>query len=270
MLIGTDTELFLRKNGQFVSAHGVIPGSKVNPYPVKKGMVQVDGMAVEFGIDPVKSWPMFKYNINTVLQRMQEMIPDDIEMVIQATATFEKEHMDAQPDEARLLGCDPDYNAYTREENPPPSPASLQRTAGGHLHFGFLDEEKDINDPALMEDCCKVAIQLDYALGLLGLVHDPDRARMRMYGKPGSFRPKPYGIEYRVLSNFWLSSERMMHRVYHNAKAAFSKLDNGMDFETYYIKHNGNNTLTARTIIERGDTMAARHILNDIGVGYEV
>ena len=36
-----------------------------------------------------------------------------------------------------------------------------------------------------------------------------------MYGKAGAFRPKPYGMEYRVLSNFWLTSDVHMGNVFH-------------------------------------------------------
>jgi hypothetical protein len=33
---------------------------------------------------------------------------------------------------------------------------------------------------------------------------DKDTERRKLYGKPGAFRPKPYGCEYRVLSNAWV------------------------------------------------------------------
>jgi len=113
MLIGTDTELFLRKDGKFLSAHKIIPGTKARPFPVKKGMVQVDGMALEFGIDPAPTYTTFKNNINTVLSRLQDLIPDDHEMVLAASAIFDLDHMKEQPEEAVMLGCDPDYNAWT-------------------------------------------------------------------------------------------------------------------------------------------------------------
>jgi hypothetical protein len=53
--IGADPEFFLRDKatGKFVSAHGLIPGTKRQPMKVDKGAVQVDGMALEFNIDPV-------------------------------------------------------------------------------------------------------------------------------------------------------------------------------------------------------------------------
>ncbi|MOA35237.1 hypothetical protein D3C78_1566850 [compost metagenome] len=58
------------------------------------------------------------------------------------------------------------------------------------------------------------AKQLDYYLGLGSLLYDPDVKRRTMYGAAGAFRPKPYGVEYRVLSNAWLKSEELMGWVY--------------------------------------------------------
>jgi len=36
------------------------------------------------------------------------------------------------------------------------------------------------------------------------------KLRRRLYGKSGSFRYTPYGLEYRVLSNFWMASPALM------------------------------------------------------------
>ena len=55
ILVGADPELFLRdkKTGQLVAADiNQIKGTKVTPYKVECGAVQVDGAAGEFNIDP--------------------------------------------------------------------------------------------------------------------------------------------------------------------------------------------------------------------------
>ncbi len=52
---GCDPEVFLMVGDKYVSAHGLFPGTKAEPFKVEKGAVQVDGLALEFNIDPAKT-----------------------------------------------------------------------------------------------------------------------------------------------------------------------------------------------------------------------
>ena len=73
--IGADPEIFVtNKDGRFRSAHGLVPGTKTEPFRVNNGAVQVDGMALEFNIDPVETEDDFVTNITSVMQQMQEMV----------------------------------------------------------------------------------------------------------------------------------------------------------------------------------------------------
>ncbi len=271
MLIGTDIELFLKRDGQVISAHGAVPGSKARPYPVKKGMVQVDGMALEFGIDPAPNFDTFQINVNTVLQRLQDLIPAGTEMSIDATAHFSKALMLVQPEEAIVLGCEADYNAYTGEENPPPKPHPTMRTAGGHIHIGFKEKDVDPHDPDHFQHCMAVSKQLDYYLGLIGVVHDNNLERKHMYGLPGAFRPKPYGIEYRVLSNFWLQNEGLMRIVHDGARQALDDMNNGRYWPQIFAKRSrlDAGTFSANQIMEAHAQDDAMRCMDEIGVRYE-
>ncbi len=272
MLIGTDTELFLKNaDGTYRSAHGAVPGSKKSPYPVKKGMVQVDGMALEFGVDPAHDFKTFQVNVNTVLQRLQDLIPDGTEMSLVPQVHFDEAHMAEQPDEAILLGCDPDYDPYTMDENPAPEPHPTMRTAGGHIHIGFANPPVDAKSPVHFAHCAAVAKQLDYHLGLLGVVHDREGAeRKQMYGKPGAFRPKPYGIEYRVLSNFWLLDGKMMGKVFGSAQRAMTNMDQNRFWPDFFKEDTGDHhSWDAQKILLEDDYGSARHCLLEMGEGYE-
>ena len=79
-------------------------------------------------------------------------------------------------------------------------------------------------DADLIGACCTLSKELDYYLGLPSLLFDPDTSRRKMYGKAGAFRPKPYGMEYRVLSNAWLKSPELIKWVFNNTKLAFERL----------------------------------------------
>src|SRR3546814_9474953 len=48
-----------------------------------------------------------------------------------------------------------------------------------------------------------------------------------MYGAAGAFRTKPYGVEYRVLSNAWLKDSKLMSWVYKNTILGFNALLSG-------------------------------------------
>lgn len=234
--IGADPEFFVRKDGEFISAHGLIEGTKKNPLKVPGGAVQVDGMALEFNINPATTFKEFDDNIRSVLNALRKMVPRDIEFIFTPVADFKRGYIDAQPEEARRLGCDPDFNAYTGKANVAPNAEKPFRTASGHIHIGWA-EGMDIDDVDHIEACQMMVKQLDVTLGLPSLVWDTNTKRRELYGNAGAYRPKPYGVEYRVLSNVWVNNAELRQFVYEQAEYAFTKLLAGKRFfrkdETY-------------------------------------
>lgn len=220
--VGADPEVFLFKDGNPVSAVGLVPGTKANPFKVDKGAVQLDGMAAEFNIDPAKSPEEFNENIQAVLSTLKSMVGEHNLNAI-PTAHFGAEMIAAQPDSARELGCEPDYNAYTRQENPRPNGNAPFRTGAGHVHIGWTSDADPFSE-AHFNDCRMLAIQLDSWLGLPAMMFDKDTTRRELYGDWGAFRPKPYGMEYRVLSNAWLQSPELITWVFNQTKKAFAAL----------------------------------------------
>lgn len=224
--IGADPEFFVKKFGKLVSAYGLIPGSKENPYKVPKGAVQVDGMALEFNIDPAETYSQFEDNMSTVMSSIIGMVPG-YEIFVEPVADFGLEYIEAQPKEAKELGCSPDFNAYTKQANPRPNADTPFRTASGHVHIGWTTQPVDINDEGHLEACRALTKSLDVWLGLPSLVWDQDDRRRTLYGAAGAFRPKPYGMEYRVLSNKWITDPLLRKTVYHNTiKAIEATFDN--------------------------------------------
>lgn len=218
ILIGADPELFVKdRHGNLLSAWNMIPGTKKEPHKVEKGAVQVDGMALEFNIEPAIDEAMFIENINHVMAQMKNMIPH--EFFISPVAHFGHDYLKAQPVEALELGCDPDFNGWTGSPNPRPDGDRPFRTASGHVHVGW-DNGRDVHNPEYFFEAAAVAQQLDFYLGLPSLLVDADKTRRELYGKAGAFRVKPYGMEYRVLSNFWLSDPKLQGWVYRASKRA--------------------------------------------------
>jgi hypothetical protein len=257
LLFGADPEVFYKEKGQLVSALGIVQGTKDSPHAVKNGALQVDGMALEFNIDPAKTVGEWVGNLRSVMAQLEGMIKGEI--VVTPIAEFGEEYIQAQPQEAKELGCDPDFNAWTGAENPKPNEDLPFRTGAGHVHIGFT-EHADADDPEHFALCCKLVKQLDFYLGLPSLLMDDCTKRRSMYGQAGAFRAKPYGLEYRVLSNFWLASDDLMKWVYNTAEQALKDYkEHGPICDRY--PH-------IQDIINQSDVKAARAIVEAEGIDY--
>lgn len=232
-LFGCDPELFVfnTETGKFVTAEGLIPGTKADPYKVDKGAVQVDGMAAEFNINPARTFEEFDDNIATVMKQLEKMLPKGHVLRAIPAVVFDKESFDAAPDKAKMLGCSPDYNAWTGKVNPPPRDPSnpYLRTASGHIHIGWT-EGADTMDPQHVSNCCDLVKQLDWYLGGWSCHIDSDPTRRALYGKAGALRFKDYGVEYRVLSNFWIVDRAKRLEVWNRLQIAIGNMVSNRTF----------------------------------------
>ena len=261
VLVGCDPEFWVKNTytGKIESAHGMVEGTKAKPLPVKGGQVQVDGMALEIGIDPAKTMTTFNNNLDKVFDGIKGLIPKHYEFVYEPVAEFGKAYIDKQPEEAKILGCEPDYNAYTGGVNPRPDGNKPFRTASGHIHISWKKDDPEWPDvvdplePSHFEACCMFAKVLDAYLGIPSLAWDRDVKRRELYGAPGCFRPKFYGngwlgMEYRVLSNKWLAFPQARDLVFGNTIDAFTQLLKDADLPDR--KYQGK---TAKEILELGN-----------------
>lgn len=235
ILMGCDPELFVTIDGKPRSAYGLVPGTKESPFKVEKGAVQVDGMALEFNIDPAESEEQWVTNIATVMKQLREFVPEKYKFHIEPSVRFNSNHLKAQPKEAKELGCMPDLNAYTLQENPKPNENTTLRTASGHIHIGFT-ENADVKSEEHIMRCATLAKHLDLFLGLRSLEWDQDRTRRELYGDPGAIRIKPYGLEYRVLSNKWLEKEKLVRFVYRQTLTCIDNLKTNGALQPNYKK----------------------------------
>lgn len=254
VMLGCDPEFFVKKNGKFICAHDLIPGDKRNPYPVEGGAVQVDGYALEFNIDPSRNPEMFCMNVNQVLSIMRQMVDKKIKFALGVpVAHFTPEYMRAQHPKANELGCDPDYNAWTGDVNPRPNGGLPMRTAAGHIHISW--NGSNFADEDLKRDICK---QMDFFLGLPSVLYDDDTERRQLYGKAGAMRYKPYGVEYRTLSNAWLKNNRRMKQVAANAIIGVNEFFNGNII--------ADKVGDIQEIINTSDKKAAFEIMRDFNI----
>lgn len=195
ILIGTDPEGFVVDGNDFISVTGLINASKDSPLAVPGGALQEDNVMAEFNTEPHSNFEEFSANIDSVIEQLLAYIPG---ISFHSVQHFEQEYLMGLGPQVLEFGCDPDYNAWTGMANMAPSPYTTMRTAAGHLHIGYENPD-EVTSRAISRMC-------DVFAGLPSMVMQPDCKRREMYGKAGAMRYKPYGVEYRVLSNFWLNS----------------------------------------------------------------
>ena len=242
--IGCDPELFVydTKAKRYISPHEFIPGTKDKPHQLRVGTVQLDGLAVEFGIAPSYTPRDFTRNIEGTLSCVKELLPEGMELHAVSSVWFDKDYFDKEmPESSKVLGCEPDFNANKDGEiNPRPDGMIVKdnkvlRTGAGHIHIGW-GQDFDVGDEQHLMNCILLTKKLDSLFKIAEPAWDTDTTRREMYGALGSFRPKPYGMEYRVPSNAWLKSTALRKYVYDLVYFAVQTLYVGLD--SGYIKYN--------------------------------
>lgn len=251
--IGADPELFIinKKTGKVVSSIGIIPGEKGNPYRSKdmpEGFgLEIDNILAEFNIPPVTTEKDFISSVEYMKDYIRKFISEkDPDLDIQCTASMEVDDDQLQSPEAKLFGCSVDYNAYTEEPNPKPKgEATNLRSAGFHIHIGYEDNNVDTSVMLIK--------YLDAYLGVPSVLKDPDSKRRSLYGKAGCFRLTSYGLEYRVLSSYFLSSKESLSWIWERVMAAIAAYEDGLalpDSESVQKAINNSNKVLARKIIK--------------------
>ena len=262
-LIGADPELFVvNKKGIPVSAHGFLEGTKAAPMVVESGALQVDGMALEFNINPVSNSTDFYKSIKSVVEQLKMFLPVGHKFKLDPVAEFGFDYIESQPQEAKELGCTPDYNAYTGEQNPIPNASMPFRTSSGHIHIGWTSGA-DVTDPAHIEAAQWVAKQLDYSIGIISLFFGDasiTRKRRNLYGKAGAHRVKSYGVEYRTTDSYWLRSKKHIDLTYKIVTESLRDLNDGY----YYFDEHfaGISNADLQNIINTADLDAARKLID--------
>lgn len=215
MVAGADPELMLvNPQGDLVSAIGIVPGTKEHPHQVKHGTVQWDNVMGEFNVTPSGTSEEFEENIRGALQDLDRIVSPN-RLTVRASANFPESQLEVE--EAKIFGCDPDFNAWTLEMNTVDGTATLEnfRSAGGHFHIGYKESTAEmLNDPFGKIEVVKM---MDIFMGVPSVILDRDPTaptRRTLYGGAGAHRPKDYGVEYRTLGNYWISSPKLVHLMY--------------------------------------------------------
>jgi len=206
--IGADPEFFIRDmdTGLPVPICGLLGGTKSQPLVVGHFGLQEDNVMCEYNIPVCTDTMRYAQHVlggrQAVMDRLHSLYPNRYMEDLTPSRLFS--HAMLESDQAKMFGCSPDFDAYSLgQANRRIDPAELDearggwRFSGGHVHVGFRDLMQFDIPPY-------VAAQFaDVFIGLYAVQFDKQGKRRQFYGTAGRYRPTPYGIEYRTLSNVW-------------------------------------------------------------------
>lgn len=208
LTFGTDPEFFIQSNGALLPVCGLLGGTKEKHIPMPFGEIHEDGTAAELTVPPSETFPgMLDLTMHTLMYA-KEYISGKVYGGTVHNASevrFPTAVLAKIGPQAMTFGCSPEYDAYQRGASVPVlSPAAFERGtdslrfAGGHIHIGYKAVQPEVSEYV-------VAMLCDATFGLqLVRAGEKQPERRRFYGRPGRFRPTPYGMEYRTPSNAWL------------------------------------------------------------------
>ena len=109
-----------------------------------------------------------------------------------------------------------------------------------------------------MSERLSAVVSADIFVGLPAVLLDQQgtERKQRLYGKAGACRLKPYGIEYRTLSNFWYQSDDLIRWAFNSMTTAIEKR---FDVGDYLTDEETEQRL--QRIINTGDVKGAKILM---------
>lgn len=211
--IGSDPEFILIDDqNKIKSAIGVIKGKRNKRLKINENEFYYDNVLAECTIKPAKNKEEFIQNIRKSISTYIKLV-DPYKLTTLSSAYFSKQ--DLTHPEARKSGCSVEHCAYSLSSIPSEKIDKIfnntnLRTAGGHVHLGTILGKNH-------ESCLMLVRMLDLFLGFAFLLLEDSKEsleRRKIYGHAGRYRQPKYGVEYRTLGNFWLSSPKLADLVY--------------------------------------------------------
>jgi hypothetical protein len=254
--IGADIEVFLRDKNtmEVVSAEGLIKGTKEEPFQWSDNpffATSLDNIMAEFCIPPSKNSQEFLSGINTSLSYIQSLA-DTKNFDIFSYPAVKVNEKYLMSEQAQIFGCEPDFDAWKMGQmNPKPNAVGNLRSCGGHIHVGY-------DNPDMLVGINLIKA-MDIFLGLPSVIQEPDNERKNLYGKAGAFRFKPYGVEYRTISNYYVSSPRLVEWAFNNTMDAIDFVNKGS-----VISFDEQEAITAA--INQADKALAKTMIDYFGV----
>lgn len=235
-VLGSDPELFVATNGKVVGAEKVIPQEGIR---TQYSSIVLDGVQLELHPAPNTCRALIANDFKAIFKKLKTTLDAK-----GASASFDpvvkmsKEELASLSKAARELGCAPSKNVADPTATIKVPKNFRTRSAGGHIHIqmvpgsGYLNNryyDKSYNEALSPTNIQQFVKLLDCMVGLPSVLIDRDPSaaeRRKTYGRASEHRDHTQkaagglGIEYRVLSNYWLRSYQLMSFVHGMARQA--------------------------------------------------
>lgn len=251
LTVGADPEFFIKDHmGRILPAVRFTSGNKESPENIGNDiLIHQDNVTLEVNFKPQKTRQDFIEGVQLAMDALRKRIAPN-ELVITPSMEFTDYELKMFGDTAFEFRCDPEENIFGPSKY---RMEHLLRSAGGHVHIGW--GEADHREQNQIASWCDLMIGVP---GVLLEDHIWAAKRRHNYGKPGSMRRKPYGLEYRTPGNEWLKTSESIGMM-------FDLVSNC--FETSLVKgmrsplDNTNSVKKVQRCINLSDSKAALGLL---------
>ena len=237
--LGCDPEFFFRNNGSVIGSEKVFNKEGL---PAGNGSrFIIDGVQAELNPRPNTCREVLASEIRMCFLSLKQELDSkhkDITCDFSRSIEISKEKLDELSEDSKKFGCAPSTSAYKSKAKLDIRNVNADkyriRAAGGHIHFG------NEHGYLFMKHVEKTVHMLDIICANTCVLIDRDPAnieRRKFYGRAGEFRLPKHGLEYRTLSNFWLTHGALMSFAFGMARNAIAIMSM-KNAEQYYDAFN--------------------------------
>lgn len=244
-MLGCDPEFFFKQDGVIIGAETILPKAGLKAGTGGSKFV-IDGVQAELNPQPSYCRSLLGSQLKACFVTLRDELKKqgkNTTVDFNRAVEISKDELDKLSEDSKKFGCAPSKSIYTRT----PSlklrsidPAEYRvRAAGGHIHIGATGDG-GYTYPGLKKavttDHKRTVKMLDILCGNTAVLMDRDKAnieRRKFYGKAGEYRLPEHGLEYRTLSNFWLTSYPLMSFAFGMARLAIQLMADDRKDEFY-------------------------------------
>lgn len=217
MRLGGDPEIFILKDDKIVDS-SILEGKDLDGY----NKIVRDGYQGEIQVLPEECRETLASRYAQAIGRLYR---SGLDFRLGHGEWIPEEEFASLDDSCKSFGCKPSLNIYGNKKVDVDAKFYMFRPLGGHIHLELPASIR--NSKGKIKQLVRL---LDIMVGSVCVAvdqNDNDNAveRRKNYGRAGEYRIKPYGLEYRTLSNFWLADNVLLSMVYGLARQAITIIE---------------------------------------------